>query len=355
MSARDGLVLADLEGAAVEAALAPHGVPAHVARQIRKVVLRQGVLPSWLPTVGARRLDVVRPLIRIPRLRQEARHEARDGFVKYLFRTEGAEGCFEAVRIPLLHVPGDEKYVVCISSQVGCALGCVFCATGRLGFVRNLATWEMVDQVVQVAAEAPHPVAGVVFMGMGEPLLNYEAVMRAARIMAEPCGLAISGKAITISTAGIAPAIRRMAEERLPFRLVVSLTSADPAQRGALMPVERRHPLAELREALQVYHNALRRRVTLAWIMVDGVNVGEEQARALAAWTAGLPVKIDLLDVNDPDGVYRPPSDAGRNAFHDALRKHLAAPVARRYSGGAEIRAACGMLAGNGWGAGALR
>ncbi len=341
------MVLSDMEGAAVEAALAPHGIPAHVARQIRRVVLRQGALPAWLPTVGAKRLEVVRPLIRIPRLQLvEKSVAARDDFTKYLFRAEGAEGCFEAVRIPLLHRPGDEKYVVCISSQVGCALGCVFCATGRLGFVRNLATWEMVDQVVQVGADSPHPVSGVVFMGMGEPLLNYEAVIRAARIMAEPCGLAIAGKAITISTAGIAPAIRRMAEERLPFRLVVSLTSADPAQRQELMPVTRRYPLPELLEALRFYHDRLRRRVTLAWIMLAGVNVDEPHARALGAWVAGLPVKIDLLDVNDPTGSYRPPDEAERHAFRDALRQHVPAPVARRYSGGDEIQAACGMLAG---------
>src|SRR5262249_21290987 len=130
-----------------------------------------------------------------------------DGFTKYLFRGEGPEA-FEAVRIPLLHQPGDEKYVVCVSSQVGCALGCVFCATGRVGFRRNLATWEIVDQVLQVRADSAHPVRGVVFMGMGEPFLNYERVLRAAQIFSEPCGLAIDARAITVSTVGVVPMIR---------------------------------------------------------------------------------------------------------------------------------------------------
>ena len=145
---------------------------------------------------------------------------------------------FEAVRIPLLHRAGKEKTVVCVSSQVGCALGCRFCATGRLGFGRNLATWEMVDQVIRIAADSPHPVRGVVFMGMGEPLLNYDAVVRAARILSEPCGLAIAAKAITISTAGIVPGIRRFTADRLPFKMVVSLASADKAKRRTMMPVD---------------------------------------------------------------------------------------------------------------------
>ena len=116
-----------------------------------------------------------------PRLTlMEKRVSPTDGFTKYLFHGDGPEP-FEAVRIPLLHRPGDEKYVVCVISQVGCAMGCVFCATGRMGFRRNLPTWEIVDQVMQVRDDSPHPVRGVVFMGMGEPLLNYDRVMRAAR------------------------------------------------------------------------------------------------------------------------------------------------------------------------------
>src|SRR5205085_4357832 len=140
----------------------------------------------------------VREATALPRLALLNKAESpRDGFVKYLFRGDGPEP-FEAVRIPLLHRPSDRKYVVCVSSQVGCALGCAFCATARLGFKRNLAAWEIVDQVMHVRADSPHPVRGVVFMGMGEPLLNYDRVMRAARILSEPCGLAIDAKAITI-------------------------------------------------------------------------------------------------------------------------------------------------------------
>ena len=169
----------------------------------------------------------------------------QDGFAKYLFRGDGPEP-FEAVRIPLLHRPDDLKYVVCVSSQVGCAMGCEFCATGRMGFRRNLAAWEIVDQVIKIQADSPHPVRGVVFMGMGEPMLNYDRVIQAARIFSESCGMAIGGKAITISTVGIVPGIRRFTAEGHIYRLVVSLNTADPIRRRELMPVEKAYPTPEL-------------------------------------------------------------------------------------------------------------
>lgn len=328
--------------------LASEGLTASAARRIQAAVLRRGAFPDPAPGLPSALLAAVRLRSEIPVLALlEKKVSSRDGFAKYLFRGAGPEP-FEAVRIPLLHRPDDPKYVVCVSSQVGCALGCAFCATGRAGFVRDLASWEIVDQVLRIRDDSPHPVRGVVFMGMGEPLLNYDAVIAAARILSEPCGPAIAAKAITIGTAGIVPAIRRFTAEGHPYRLLVSLTSADPARRGELMPVERAHPTAELAAALREYHAATGRRVTLAWTMIAGVNTGEEDARRLASLLRGLPVKLDLIDVNDPAGRFRPPDAAELAAFRDALRRHLGMPVARRYSGGADIHAACGMLAGCG-------
>ena len=342
------LLLKDLTAGQVHAALAKAGVTPRLARQIQAAALRREELPVRLDGVSPKILAEAARLTVIPRLTQLSKTESpRDGFTKYLFTGEGSEP-FETVRIPLLHRADDPKYVVCVSSQVGCALGCAFCETGRLGFQRNLAAWEMVDQVIRVQADSPHPVRGVVFMGMGEPLLNYDAVIQAARILSEPCGLAISGKAITISTAGVVPGIRRFTAERHPYRLVVSLTAADPALRRSLMPVEKTYPTPDLIEALRGYHAATGRRVTLAWTMISGVNTREEDARQLAELVRGLPVKLDLMDVNDPRGRFRPPSRAELDAFRDALRIHLKSPVARRYSGGKDIQAACGMLAGNG-------
>lgn len=329
--------------------LARWGVGPRLARRLQAAVVKHAAdaIPAELPEVSPRLLERVRRVAVVPRLTLiEKAVSPTDGFTKYLFRGEGPEP-FEAVRIPLLHRPDDPRYVICVSSQVGCAMGCVFCATGRMRFKRNLATWEIVDQVVRVGADSPHPVRGVVFMGMGEPFLNYDRVMRAAAILSEPCGMAIAAKAITISTVGVVPMIRRFTAERRPYRLVVSLTSADPERRRELLPVvEASHPLAELLEAVRDYHQATGRRVTLAWTALAGINTRAQDARQLAQLTAGLPVRLDLIDVNDPSGHFRPPSADERGAFRDALRAELGMPVARRYSGGQDVGAGCGMLAG---------
>ena len=167
-----------------------------------------------------------------------------------------------------------------------------------MGFRRNLAAWEMVDQVLKIQADSPHPVRGVVFMGMGEPFLNYDAVLTAARILSEPCGVAIAAKSITISTAGIVPGIRRFTTERQPFRLIVSLTSADPRRRRELMPIERVHPTPDLMDALRAYHTATGVRVTLAWPLLAGINTSADDARQIAAFRQAIEHDVaDTLDI----------------------------------------------------------
>ena len=342
------ILFKDVTSAGLHAGLAPLGVGERLARRLQAAVLQRGAAeaPAELPETSPRLLQRVREATRVPRLTLlEKRTSPTDGFTKYLFRGDGTDP-FEAVRIPLLHRPGDEKYVVCVSSQVGCAMGCVFCATGRMGFRRNLASWEIVDQVMQVRDDSPHPVRGVVFMGMGEPFLNYDRVMRAADVLSESCGVAINARAITISTVGIVPMIRRFTAERRPHRLVVSLTSADPERRRELLPVEAIHPLSDLMAAVREHHEATGERVTLAWTLLSGVNTRPEDARRLAELTAGLPVRLDLIDVNDATGRFTPPSEVERRAFRDALTVELGMPVVRRYSGGKDVDAACGMLAG---------
>ena len=328
--------------------LAPHGVTLRIARRLQVAVVKRGAaeVPAAIPEVSPRILARVRGATVIPQLTLlDKATSPLDGFTKYLFRGEGPEP-FEAVRIPLLHRPGDEKYIVCVSSQVGCAMGCTFCATARLGFRRNLQAWEIVDQVMHIRDNSPHPVRGVVFMGLGEPFLNYDRVMRAAEVMFDPCGLAIEGKAITLSTVGVVPMIRRFTAERRPHRLIVSLTSADPERRRGLMPIEAMHPLPELMDAVREYHQATGKRVTLAWTMISGFNTRLEDARQLAQLTAGLPIILDLIDVNDTTGRYLPPTPAELQAFRDALSAEVRMPVIRRYSGGRDIDGACGMLAG---------
>jgi 23S rRNA (adenine2503-C2)-methyltransferase len=332
----------------LHARLAHLGVTPRLARRLQNAIVRQGAaeVPRTMDEVSPKVLQRVREATDVPRLTLIERSVSpTDGFAKYLFQGDGPDP-FEAVRIPLLHRPGDEKYVVCVSSQVGCALGCVFCATGRMGFRRNLAAWEIVDQVIQVRDDSPHPVRGVVAMGMGEPFLNYDRVIQAARVMSEPCGLAIEARAITISTVGVVPMIRRFTRERQPYRLVVSLTAADHELRRRLLPIEDTHPLPELMAAVREHQEATGRRVMLAWTLLAGVNTRPEDARRLAELTAGMPVKIDLIDVNDATGQFAPPSAEELRAFRNALTAEVGQPIVRRYSGGKDIHGACGMLAG---------
>ena len=275
--------------------------------------------------------------------------DARDGFRRYLFGLpDGAR--VESVRIPLF----DTHHTVCLSSQAGCALGCAFCATGRLGLTRNLHAWEMVAQFLAVRADSALPVTGAVFQGQGEPFHNYQAVIEAARLLCDPAGGRVDQRRISISTAGITPLIRRYTRERHKFRLCVSLHAATPEKRAAIMPVERGHPLPELMDAVRE-HAAARGRVTLAYVMISGFNVGEEDAAALGRLLSGVPVRLNPIDVNplDPDlpGAARflPPSPEEWARFRDALSRHLPGqPVVRRYSGGADEHAACGMLASRG-------
>ena len=285
-------------------------------------------------------LDRVEASCAAPRIEVVTRRtDPADGFTKYLFALHDGQRV-EAVRIPIF----DTHYVVCVSSQVGCALACDFCATGRMGFKRNLEPWEIVEQVLAVRDEADRPVRGVVFMGMGEPMLNYRSVIAAAQILSHPAGAAIDAKAITISTAGWVPMIRRYTEEGHNFRLAVSLTSAIPEKRKVVMPVENRWPLDELMAAVRDHARARRTRAMLAYVVIKGFNTGYEDALALKELIGDTPVKLDLIDVNDATGRYEPPDAEELERFRDHLQM-VGCPVVRRYSGGKSIEGACGMLA----------
>jgi len=331
------------------------GVTEEVGRKLLAAAVRRG--EQDLRSVrGVRRavLEAIESATSAAPLRVLGRQTAADGFLKYLFELDGGAQV-EAVRIPVpCEAPGadlsayagkEKKYVVCISSQAGCALACAFCATGRLGFSRNLLAHEIVGQVLAVRAEADRPVRGVVFMGMGEPFLNYEQVIAAAHILSHPCGGSIDARAITISTAGIVPSIRRYTAEAHKFRLAVSLTHADPHKRLQLMPIERTHPTHELVAALHDHARARRTRVLVEYVLLGGVNDSAADAEALAHLLDPGLVKLDLIDVNGEVGGFRRSSREARSAFLDVLGR-AGMPFAIRYSGGQDVAAGCGQLAG---------
>lgn len=214
---------------------------------------------------------------------------------------------------------------------------------------RNLSSWEILDQVAQarrIVHAQGRRVTGAVFMGMGEPFLNFDNVLKAADWMRQPLENAISGKAITISTVGLVPEIERFTDMNLPFRLSISLGAATDEKRTRLVPVAARTPVNRVMAAARRYALSRRDRVNIAYVCISGENVSEDDARALATLIGDTPVRLDLIDVNDSSGRYCPPSSEELQRFRDALGAHLKQPVARRYSGGADISASCGALAG---------
>jgi 23S rRNA (adenine2503-C2)-methyltransferase len=282
----------------------------------------------------------------LPRLiLEQSLTSAVDRFQKLLFRT--ADGlAVESVLIPL-HKPGAVS--VCLSSQVGCAMGCVFCATARMARRRNLETWEIIDQFIQsraMAASQGRRVTGAVFMGMGEPFLNYDRVLAAANLLCCPYGAAVGARAITISTVGLVPEIDRYTREGRRFRLAISLGAATDLQRARLVPLASRTPVSQVMAAARRHALARRDRVMLVYVCIGGVNVDESDARTLADLIGDTPVRLDLIDVTDPTGRWAPPTAVEYRRFRDALARWLKQPVVRRYSGGADIGAACGTLAG---------
>lgn len=273
----------------------------------------------------------------------------RDRFQKLLFRTHDGLPV-ETVLIPL-HKAGAVS--VCLSSQVGCAMACTFCATARMPNRRNLATWEIVDQWVHardLARSQGRRVTGVVFMGMGEPLLPTvkPRVLAAASLLSCSYGGAVAAKSVTISTVGIVPSIHEYIDEGHKYRLSISLGAATDEKRARLVPQAARWPILEVIDAARRYALTRKTRVNLSYVCIAGENVGEEDARAIGALIGDTPIRLDLIEVTDPTGRYRAPAPEQLQAFRDALTRHVGQPIVRRYSGGADIQAACGTLAGEG-------
>jgi 23S rRNA (adenine2503-C2)-methyltransferase len=268
---------------------------------------------------------------------------AEDGSVRVVLgiRRLGGSEAVETVAIPRR-----DDLVVCISSQAGCALGCTFCATGLLGFRGNLTAAEMVEQHAWAQQAAGRRVTDAVFMGMGEPFLNYDAVIEAAHALHRPRGAQISPRKIVISTAGVIPAIHRYVRERHPFQLFFSITSAIPEKRRRLMPLEAAHPLPELVDAIREYQRSLRRNrwATLEYVAIPGETMGDEDVDALGRAFAGIPFIVDVIPCNTTDGRFRAPSWEEVARFTTALRR-LGMPVKVRYSSGKKHGGGCGQLA----------
>jgi len=269
-----------------------------------------------------------------------------DGFTRK-FLLELADGA--RIETVLMRFTG--RATACVSSQAGCAMGCVFCATGQMGFGRQLSAGEIVSQVVRaarvlLAAREPKRLRNVVFMGMGEPLHNYDAVMRAVDILRDPSGLALGAGRITLSTVGVVPGIRRMADEARPIHLAVSLHSADQEERALLVPAARRWPLDELMDACRHFCSALGRRIFFEWALIEGRNDTADHAHAVGRLIRGLPAHVNLIPLNPTAGYPGAPSrgEAARR-FQRVLADDYGLPSTVRQRRGIDIGAGCGQLA----------
>jgi len=292
--------------------------------------------------------------------------DSSDGFTrKYLLSLQDGE----RIETVLMRFTG--RVTACISSQVGCAMGCVFCATGQMGYTRHLTPGEIVAQAVHVARQlrlqsqssskprtqssklrphqddmAPPRLRNVVLMGMGEPLHNYDAVMRAADILRDPNGLAIAAERITLSTVGVVPGILRLAEEKRPLHLAVSLHAATQAERSALVPAAKKWPLDELMAACRTYSETTGRRIFYEWTLIEGKNDTPDHARAVGTLLRGLPAQVNLIPLNPTSGYDGIPtrSEAAKT-FQKILAEEFKLPSTVRQRRGIDIAAGCGQLA----------
>jgi 23S rRNA (adenine2503-C2)-methyltransferase len=318
---------------------------------------RAGQILDWL---YKKRVDTIDKMTNLPRsLRSRLAEKltlgkieivrvlgARDTTRKFLFRLTD-ENLIESVLIPAspaLYGGRADRRTICVSTQVGCAYGCKFCASGLEGFSRNLSANEIVDQLIAVERATGEKIDNIVFMGMGEPLANLENVLRAVRIINAEWGLGIGARHITISTSGLAPQIRKLAEEPLQIRLAISLHGATDEVRNRIMPINRRYNIETLLSACDYYNAHKKQRLTFEYILIADVNDSDEQARLLSRHARRLSAKVNLIPYNNVSGLtWARPSEKRQEKFLSILRAQ-GNPATLRREKGHDIDAACGQL-----------
>ena len=338
----------------------PMPLLAELVERLGERPFRARQLYRWLHRRGAASLEEMTDLprelrqalagcTRLTTLDRASEQRSADGTIKWAFRAADGK-VVEAV-----FLPEPERRTLCVSTQVGCAVGCTFCMTGTMGLARNLAPGEIVDQVHRAnrrivelgLAPGPRPLTNLVFMGMGEPLANYRSLKVAIDLLLHEDGPNFSHRHVTVSTSGLVPLMRKLGEET-PVKLAVSLNATTDAQRDALMPVNRRWPLAELLAACREFPVRNGRRITFEYVLLGGVNDSLEDAERLARLLRGLPAKVNLIPYNENPGLgYAAPAPEQVTAFAELLAARNLTAVVRK-NRGRDIAAACGQLAAQG-------
>ncbi len=328
------------------------GEPAYRAKQLRgwvyKALAAHYQEMTDLPLVFRQELE---KSIRLHTLEAARQVAGKDGTIKTLFSLADGQ-TVEGVLMVSQRESGQRTHTVCVSTQIGCAIGCPFCATGQQGFKRNLTPGEIIDQVLYFARHLKNRpedgkterLANIVFMGMGEPLANYEALWQAIRILNSPDGFGTGARNMTISTAGLVPQIKRLSREKLQVGLAVSLHAPDNALRDRLVPVNKKYPLEELIPACREYCRATGRRVSFEYVLFKGINDSIARARGLAQLLQGLNCHVNLIPANFTSApAFRPPSAPVTLAFGRELR-NARINATLRQPRGQDIGAGCGQL-----------
>jgi 23S rRNA (adenine2503-C2)-methyltransferase len=335
------LDLAELERPALEVALDERGHQRFHAGQIFQWLYRRGVTDPPAMTDLSRDLRAALAngfTLSTPEVVQ--REKSIDGTEKFLLRLNDSR------TIEAVFIPDTPSMTFCISTQVGCAMACAFCLTGKMGLVRNLTAGEIVGQVRVLvdALQMRDTRFNIVLMGMGEPLHNYDETMKALRILADAHGFAMSPRRITLSTVGLLPALEKLAREPVMPNLAISLHAPTDAQRGELVPINRKYGVSDIIEACKRFPLKRRNRITFEYVLLAGVNDHPEDARRLAKLLAGVKSKVNLIPLNAAAGIpFERPSDQAVDRFAQILADHHLT-VSVRKSRGRDIRAACGQL-----------
>jgi len=333
-----------LDRDALAAVFAAAGEPAFRADQVMAWVYQHGVRdPAQMTNLAGSLRERLHTLVdlALPEAASVLGNSGRDTF-KFVLRLDDGE------LVECVSMRTAKRLTMCVSSQVGCALKCSFCATGLMGLRRNLTAAEIVVQVVAMGEQDGwrDERFNIVFMGMGEPLVNYDAVLGSIRVLRDPHGLNLGARRITVSTSGVVPQIERLAQEGVPVGLALSLHATTDALRDELVPINRRWPLAEVLRAARDYGRTTGRRVTLEYTLIAGVNDSDNDADRLAAIARGLPSKINLIPYNPVPGLpYHRPAPEQVERFAERLYPRAPAVTVRNTMGG-EIWAACGQLGG---------
>ena len=333
--------IAGLSHAGLGAWLDARGLPAYRTEQIRRWLFRRCVTSFEDMTDLPRRLREALALeFIVGSLVTQQRLRSRDGTVKYLFRLR------DGAVVETVYIPEPDRVTLCVSTQVGCGLGCTFCATARMGLKRNLTQAEIVDQVLEAQRRCPDGtrISNLVFMGMGEPLANYDATRGALDVITDArSGMGISPRRITVSTVGLLPQMRRLMEETR-VNLAISLHSVRDSVRSGLMPVNRKYPVSDLLECCRSLPVPRRKRITFEYLLISGVNDLAADAAELAGKLQGIRCKVNLIPFNPHEGSgYSRPKDPVIERFGETLRARGIQTHVRRPRGD-DIQAACGQL-----------